>query len=320
MTRDQKIKIAMVICATVLLCAVIITSTGMLNTTGIGGYANADQYTAGDAEITETVKKLDINWTSGKVILAYHAENTVLLQEDVKRELSPDDRMQWWMEGDTLHVQFTKPGVRWNLPEKILTVTLPEGTELDSARIHTTSGDMEIPAMKAKELTLESTSGSIDVSTEAFKTAVCTTSGDQKIRLTGETGGVAADSTSGSIALETGKIIDIEAATTSGGVSVTSEAAENVLAASTSGNIEVSLGGIRQLEINATSGSIRAALPENPGFTARVSTTSGGVTCAIPASKEGDRYVCGDGSAKVEITATSGNVRIEPVQTGNTEK
>ena len=89
---------------------------------------------------------------------------------------------------------------------------------------------------------------------------------------------------------------------------------------STSGNIEVSLGGIRQLEINATSGSIRAALPENPGFTARVSTTSGDVTCAIPASKEGDRYVCGDGSAKVEITATSGDVRIEPVQTGNTEK
>ena len=58
MTRDQKIKIAMVICATVLLCAVIITSTGMLNTTGIGGYANADQYTAGTAEITETVKNL----------------------------------------------------------------------------------------------------------------------------------------------------------------------------------------------------------------------------------------------------------------------
>ena len=320
MSRDQKIKIAMVVCATVLLCAVIITSTGMLKTTGIGGYAHADQYTAGSAEITESVKNLDINWTSGKVTVAHHAENTVLIREDAERELSPDDQMQWWLEGDTLHVQFTKPGIRWNLPEKRLTVTLPEGAELENVRIHTTSGDMEIPEIQAGELTLESTSGDIDVTTGTYKTAVCTTSGDQKIRLRGETGGIAADSTSGSIDLETGKIIDIEAATTSGGVRVVSEEAENVMAASTSGRIDVSLGKVRALEINATSGQVRAALPEEPGFTARVSTTSGDVTCELPASKDGDRYVCGDGSAQVEITATSGDVRIEAAETKKDEE
>ena len=314
MSRDQKIKIAMIVCAVVLLCTVIITSTGMFNAAGIGGYANAEQYTAGAAEIAEPVKNLDVNWTSGKVILAYHAENTVLVREEVSRELSPDDQMQWWLEGDTLHIQFTKPGIRWNLPEKILTVTLPEGTELENARIHTTSGDMEIPALKAKELTLESTSGDINVSADAFKTAVSTTSGDQTIRLAGETGGVAADSTSGSIVLETGKIVEIEAATTSGGVQVTAEEAEQVLAASTSGKIDVSLGKVKDLEINATSGNIRAALPDNPGFTARVNTTSGDITCEIPASKDGNKYVCGDGSANVKIDATSGDVRIEAVQ------
>ena len=79
MSRDQIIKIGMVILVVVLLCAVIITSTGMFGK--IGGYANAELYTSGDTEITEDVKKIDVSWTSGKVTVAYHAENTVSLKD-----------------------------------------------------------------------------------------------------------------------------------------------------------------------------------------------------------------------------------------------
>ena len=101
MSRDQIIKIAMVVCVAVLLCAVIVTSTGVVNFNGIGGYNNAEMYTAGDTEITGEIRNIDINWTSGKVTVAIHTDETVMLRESAKRSLSEDEKLQWWLDGDT---------------------------------------------------------------------------------------------------------------------------------------------------------------------------------------------------------------------------
>ena len=317
MTRDQKIKIAMVICAVVLLCAVIITSTGLFSLAGISGYADAEKYTAGGTEITGEVKNLDINWTSGKVTVAYHAENTVTLTESAKRALSDDEQMRWWLDGDTLRVQFAKSGIRLNMPEKELTLTLPEGTELKEARIHTTSADMEIQALKAEEnILLESTSGDIQANAEAWIIRTNSTSGNTKIRSTGKLGGVVVYTTSGAIDLEVEKCLEIETGSTSGQIRISAgEATNTATVQSTSGNIRISLTKMTKLlKINATSGDITAVLPEEPGFTASVDTTSGKFTYELALSKDGSNYVCGDGSAKVDIDSTSGNVRIEAVQ------
>ena len=314
MSRDQIIKIAMVVCVVVLLCAVIITSTGMFGDTGIGGYANADRYTSGDAQITDEIRNLDINWTSGKVTVAYHAENTVTLRESAARPLSDDEKLQWWTEGDTLHVQFTKPGIRWNMPAKELTVTLPEGAVPEQAAIHTTSGDILIPELKAKVLILDSTSGDISAAAETKNAEINATSGSQTIRLTGEADTVRINSTSGSIDVEAEKAAIIEAASTSGGVRISAEECRETKANSTSGDIGVTLKKMERLNIGATSGSVTVKLPEDPGFTADVSTTSGDFTYGIGLSREGNSYVCGDGSGRVEIGTTSGNVRMDAAE------
>ena len=104
MNRDQKIKIAMIICGMVLACAVILTFTGGIGVTGLGSYANADKYPAGETVIRDPVKNLDINWTSGKITVAYHSGNTIRLQETAQRELSEDEKLQWWMEIGRAHV------------------------------------------------------------------------------------------------------------------------------------------------------------------------------------------------------------------------
>ena len=72
------------------------------------------------------------------------------MKESAKRALSDDEKLQWWVDGDTLRVQFTRPGIRWNMPEKELTITLPESIRLLQANIGTTSGEIEIPEMKAE--------------------------------------------------------------------------------------------------------------------------------------------------------------------------
>ena len=314
MSRDQIIKIAMVVCVVVLLCAVIVTSTGLFGGSGISGYANAEKYTSGDTEFTDEIRNLDINWTAGKVIVAYHAGSTATLRETAKRQLSDDEKLQWWIDGDTLRVQFTKPGIRWNMPEKELTITLPEGIELKQAAIHTTSGDIEIPAMRAELLVLDSTSGDIRAAAEAKNAEINATSGDQSIRLSGEADIVRINSTSGNISAEVGKAAIFEVASTSGGITMKASECGEAKANSTSGNIQADLKKLDKLNIGATSGNVTVKLPEEPGFTARVDTTSGAFTCDIALTQDGSKYVCGDGSAQVNIDTTSGSVRLEPVE------
>ena len=93
MTRDQKIRIAMVICAVVLVCAVIISATGLLKGSGLEGYSHAEKYTAGETEIEGKVRNLDVRWTSGQVNLAFHEGGTVKLEETAERTLKEDEKL-----------------------------------------------------------------------------------------------------------------------------------------------------------------------------------------------------------------------------------
>ncbi len=330
MSRDQIIKIAMVVCAVIVLCAVIVTSTGMLNVTGIGTYANAEKYTAGDTEISGGVRKLDVNWTSGKVNIEYHAENTVTLRETAKGNLSEDMKLHWWMDGETLRVQFAKAGIRLSMPEKELTVTLPQGIELEEAAISLTSGELTIPDMKVKKMDLGATSGKIICTVEAEEAEVNTTSGEQILTWKGKTEKVKAGSTSGSIRMTAEDVKEAELGSTSGSVRLEAEKAEKIKAGSTSGSVEitaadnrdtdisctsgkvqVSLGTLRELRVSTTSGRITAVLPKEPGFKAEVTTVSGGFDAGMALTKHGDTYTCGDESGKVHLSSVSGSIRIE---------
>ena len=110
------------------------------------------------------------------------------------------------------------------------------------------------------------------------------------------------------------KALVFEAASTSGGIRMEAAECREAKANSTSGDISVSLGKLEKLRIDATSGSVTAALPEAPGFTAEVHTTSGDFSSGIALARDGDRYTCGDGSAGVAIGTTSGNVRLEKAE------
>ena len=315
MTRDQKIRIAMVICAVVLVCAVIISATGLLKGSVLEGYSHAEKYTAGETEIEGKVRNLDVRWTSGQVNLAFHEGGTVKLEETAERTLKEDEKLRWWLDGETLRIQLAAPGNHWNMPEKTLTVTLPKGIALDRVNIQTTSGDIRIPELQAESLALHSTSGDMDAAARAGTVSAEATSGDVRILLTGEAETVSAATTSGSLLLEAEKVREINAGTTSGGIGITAGESENVKAASTSGNIRVELRKMKKLDIGATSGSVTALLPEAPGYTADVTTTSGSFTTetALTRHSEG-RYACGDGSGQVRIGTTSGSVRIGPAQ------
>ena len=356
MNRNQKIKTLMAGCGLILAAAVILALTGVFG--GVGGigysYVNAEKYTAGETEIREPVRNLEINWIDGAVQVEYHGEDTVLLRETSKKTISEDMKMRWWLDGDTLRVQYSKPGLRLSTDlDKVLTVTLPEGVELGKVLLEATSGDLVIPNLRAEELKLESTSGDITAAAEAGSLHSETTSGNQKLKTAGTVKEIRAESTSGSVALEAEDIGKAEAKSTSGGVSVTvSGKADSIRAhstsgriyadvkaakefsaestsggadvrvadagemkvSSTSGTVSVGAGRMEKLSVSTSSGDVTCALAQDPGFTAKVSTSSGSVTNDIALTANGNEYACGDGSGKVEISTSSGSIRIEAWQ------
>ena len=307
--NNQRLKWLYLLCGVIVIVAVVVSVTGIFNE--IRGYANAEKYSVGETEIGEPVKNLSINWTSGKVSIAYHGENTVEVREFSKKDLSEDQELRWWLDGETLRIQFAKSGLRlnWDL-EKELAVTLPEGMTLEDAEINVTSADVTAKELKAENLSLNTTSGDATIQAEAKKLAANATSGALALTLTGEPHEIRINSTSGNVLLEAEKAKKMKIGSTSGNLEIHCAESEETELSSTSGTIRTNLKKIRQVKIGSTSGSVTAALPQTPGLTAEISTTSGDVNMEMPMEKDGKTWRCGDGSGKVSISTTSGNVRI----------
>ena len=315
MRRDQIIKIAMVVCAVTAACAVIISVTGMTGGGSLLSYADADKYTAGDAEINGEIRNLEVNWTSGKVTVAYHAENTVTVKETAGGPIGGDEQLRWRLDGDTLRIQYAKPniGIGRSL-RKELTVTLPENLRLEKAELSMTSADLDAPALKAEKVKLGSTSGNITAETDAKKADAGATSGSIRLKVSGSADSVKAGTTSGNIWIEAGKAGRIEAGSTSGSVDIRAEEAGTVQIGCTSGSAQANLKKADELHVSTTSGAITAGIGVESGFTAGVHTVSGRVDCELAAVKSGDRYTFGDGSMKAELGSVSGNIRIRAAE------
>ena len=268
-------------------------------------------YKVGEATISDPVENLDISWTSGKVTVEYHAENTIVLTEKAERgNLSENEKMIWALNDGTLKVEYSKPGLHISMPTKELIITLPEGVSFKTASIQATSAEISVPSMQAEKIDLGSTSGDIEAVVSAPQIKAGATSGDVKLTVSGATDTVTLGGTSGSLSLTVSTAENVSINTTSGGIGLQADQVKKAEAGSTSGNISFTVKAFESVKIGSTSGSVQAFLPAAPGFTAEISTTSGSVTAQLPLTKDGNRYSCGDGSGKVTIGTTSGNVTV----------
>ena len=311
MSRNRKLTLALLACVVIVVAAVVMSLGGIFNAMGMT-YEHEDRYTAGDTVLTGQVRNLDIQWVNGKVNLVHHSGSTFELKETSSKPISADMQMRWWLDGDTLRVRYAKSGFRlsWN-QEKELTLTLPEDAGFGGVSISATSGDLNLAALQAETLTLNVTSGDVSAEAAAGRVEVGATSGDIALKLTGDAESISVGTTSGNIGLEVEQTARIKLSSTSGGISVAARQAGDCKVGSTSGNIYIALDSFTALDAGATSGSVTCSLPEQPGFTAEIGTTSGTVDYTLPLTHNGEAYVCGDGSLQVKIGTTSGNVHLE---------
>ena len=109
MERNTKLSVIRIVCALILIAAVVISVSSIFRFS-YDSFADSEKYAVGNAEITEKITNLDIDWTSGTVNVAYHNDDTIVLNETSKTEIRKDRQMCWLVDGDTLHIRYMKPG------------------------------------------------------------------------------------------------------------------------------------------------------------------------------------------------------------------
>ena len=277
-------------------------------------YANSDQYSVGDTEITDKIENIEIDWPSGSVSVVSHSGNTFLLSEKAEDKIPEDLRVHWWLDGTTLHVKFAASGAGLRLFHtwhKDLTLTVPEALSFDDVVICAASAEIDASDLAAETLSVSTASGNVSISCAANTIKLNSASGNIQLTQTGNAGEVSIDTTSGKINADLSQADTASFETSSGKIKVTAASVDSLSAKSTSGAVSCALEATpSECKLHAVSGEVTLILPEGSDFTAHISTTSGDFESDFALKKDGSTYICGSGSADIDIDTTSGDVSI----------
>ena len=171
--------ISISVAAAIMLSAALLTGCSIISmTTGVR-YDNASEYTAGDGEV-DGFDKLELEWVSGSVSIVAYGGDKVTITESTNKEIKDDLKVHWWLDGDTLHIEFCASGSGWNFNgiEKKLTVSVPENLEISKMKLDTVSADVSVTGLTVGELSGDSVSGNVRLDTVSDKIDLDSVSGD----------------------------------------------------------------------------------------------------------------------------------------------
>ena len=260
-------------------------------------YENADKYTAGETDISADVKNLDLNWQVGTVNVSTHSGKDIEVREESKKPISEDLKLRWWLDGDTLRVQYAKSGIQLELKpgeEKDLSVTLPEDIELDELGVTGGNMEMDIPELQVENLNMDFTSGDVNARTDAKKIGFNGTSGRIRVETGEDTERIRGSLTSGNMDIEAGEADTVQVHGTSSDIFVKIDKAETLDTGSTSGKVTIESKDVRDLSVSTTSGGIQVTAEKVKNL--NVGTNSG--------TEKLDILEAGD----VELDSTSGDI------------
>ncbi len=234
-------------------------------------------YTAGGATLPSdaAVTNLDIEWSTGSVLVEYWDNDYILATESAEEELSDSEQMRHRVLGGTLSIK-SQPsmfGFFISIPEKHLTVYLPRGTELSELRISAASGTLTVNGISAKQANIDSASAAISLSHCSFDS-------------------LDGDTLSGDLSfIGSARRIDLDTA---------------------SGNINLTLHNTSdEIEIDSASGNAEITLPaDHPGFRLEFDSASGDIVIPADARRFGDEITLGNGATEINMDSASGDLTI----------
>lgn len=290
-------------------------------------------YNVGSGEVAEKIEKIEIDWASGEVTLKRDSGSTIRIDEP-SEYLEDWQRVHWRVDGTTLHILFDRPGavdflnLDWGFGKK-LTVTVPESLLLNeyavsaasaeisgsaaakTLTVDTASGDVKLDCV-SDDLRVGTASGGVELNCTAEQIRVETASGAVVLRHSGEAKRVEIDTASGKMEAVLGTVAELKANTASGNVNISAESVLKADVDTSSGKVTMALADSpASLEIETSSGDVTLTLPKEADFDLKLDTASGDFECEYAVVMKDDRYICGDGSGKLNIDTASGDITIK---------
>lgn len=274
----------------------------------------------------DRIKGINISWISGPIEIRPYSGTEINVTEYCRNEIQEEDKMQIYEENGILFIKWNRRTEGFSLSNlfqmigrsvfsKSLVVEIPEkiAEDLNLVRCKGVSSKIYAENFKTNVLKLESTSGSVDVNTvRAKEMHISSVSG--AVRLDSiYCNSLVAKSTSGSVKTENILVGEGDFNSVSGGLHI--NGGVTALKANTvSGGIKsVLINCPERLDFSSVSGGQKLTLPENDGFTARYSTTSGKFVSEFEVSmtdKKNGTATYKNGASAFKLSSMSGSIKL----------
>ena len=274
-------------------------------------YQNGDKYTAGDREIKEKIENINIDYNSGSVKLIGSDTDIITVKETSSVKLDDKRKVHTWVDGTTLYVRYCACAKNLDLNnlQKQLIITIPDNLILSDLYVDVSSADVSCENFKSDSVDISASSGNILAECEANMIKLSASSGNVYLTQKGNSENISIETSSGCID------VDIEAATnllteaSSGDITIKADNVKEFKSETSSGNNEFSFDSVPAMsDIEASSGNITVYLPKDSDLTVDMDPDEDDFSYDLAFTKKGDAYISGDGSNKMKIDISSGEI------------
>ncbi len=266
------------------------------------------------------VRALSLDWNAGSVTVERYSGSTVLVREEAKRALKEDECLRYKLSGGELSILPCANRVS-SLPEKHLTVFIPQGLVLEGLAVDVSSANVKVSGVETeKAILLESGSGTLQAEDcRCGELRLESGSGEQRVLRTEVGGALRSESGSGAFRAETLVCAEADIETNSGDKSIDGLLCDRLKLSASSGAVRGTALVCGFVESESSSGNVSltfAAAPTHIG----IETSSGDVTLTLPqgtgvnllfdssSGKLGGELVRGD--LPIDVETSSGDLTI----------
>ncbi|MBE6594972.1 MAG: DUF4097 domain-containing protein [Ruminococcaceae bacterium] len=310
--------------AVLLTCACIWAGANgiFLGVLSFHGHSLEQYVNEGDASVDMQLEHLEIDWRGGTVRIEVYDGTTVEIAETAFGGTveAGKDRMRWYEEDGALHIRFDGYG-DFRLfadiaTKKDLVVRIPRNAALELIELDVTSaictvegvtvnagvGKLDIDTVSGSILLRGVTAGEVDVSGVSATVTVS----DSTLA------GLEVETVSGNVMLQGGIAHHVEFSGVSGSLKSSGCSHGAVEAETASGKVTLDVTAtLRSVSVDTVSGDVHLNIAADvPGFTAELDSTSGDFECSLSTTPKDGAHVWGDGSCRIVMDSTSGNLVI----------
>lgn len=222
-----------------------------------------------------SIRELSIDWASGNITIRPDDTDSITYKESG----ASDSKYQMVVSESNgkLSIHYCQnevlPGISLGGSlRKDLEITVPRDWTCDQLELNIASADVTVTDMTAREIEIDGASGT------------CT--------------------------FENCKVTDLDVDTASGDIKFTGTLDTLECDAASASFCAVLDNCPSRISMNSASGDLELTLPADAGFTLEKSTMSGDFSSDFPTVNQKGKYICGDGSCRIDFNAASGNVSI----------